>query len=214
MRTCLAPYVPQTAMKNKKSTTITQGGPSARQPYAWHLMALRQIGLRASSALCLITILVSFAFANVAMADELSDFEKLYKEVLDRFKRAAAMDDQASSEAKDFYTLKFMKLSSLARLVQEKVVKNKFKDIDLPKGVNQIVKAYDAASVRVGNGRRTFTKQFQDDLKFAVTAIDAELKKVKETGLFESERDKGKKKEAADAGRSPTEAKPADKTKQ
>ena len=47
----LVPYVPQTAMKNKKTTTPTQGGPFALLPYAWHLMVRRQIGLRPSSAL-------------------------------------------------------------------------------------------------------------------------------------------------------------------
>ena len=39
-------------MKNKKTTTPTQGGPFALSPYAWRSMVRDSFGLRGSSALC------------------------------------------------------------------------------------------------------------------------------------------------------------------
>jgi len=51
VRQQLVPYVPKTAMKNKKTTTPTQGGPFALLPYVWRSMVRHQFGLRGSSAL-------------------------------------------------------------------------------------------------------------------------------------------------------------------
>jgi len=54
-------------MKNKKTTTPTQGGPFSLLPYVWRSMVRHQLGLRASSALCFTLIELLVVIAIIAI---------------------------------------------------------------------------------------------------------------------------------------------------
>ncbi len=147
----------------------------------------------------LVSLLSVFFFSTTARCSELKDFEDTLNELQGRFVKVSGVRNQGVGANKDYFEIKFMKLKTQARAIQEKSLKKGLKDVDLPKGVNQIIKAYEAATVRSGGGTKgTFTPDFFDDLKRAMRVLDDELLKIKDAGIYDD--DKGKEK-AKDAGK-------------
>ena len=152
---------------------------------------------------CVAVALVAAVGAG-AQSNDLDEFERLFRRISSYLSWDGNRGGKSGLGSANEFELEFAKFSNYGRRIQKKLVENGVKDVDIPKGVNQIHEAYvEIREKKDGDGGTNANKTFRVRASSAVNNLLNDIEKVKEYGIYTKAKG-GKVEEVVEESQKPT----------